>query len=83
MTADECLAALTAVHSALWDAHAIRKADNGPDSIAMGLASCATMVGDAGNRSARRAGRTAWNEADHAAACAATASLLALIPAEA
>lgn len=47
MTADECFAALTAVHSALWDAHAIRKADNGPDSIAMGLASCATMVGDA------------------------------------
>jgi len=38
---------------------------------------------DAGNRSAARAGRTAWNEADHAAACAATALLLALIPAEA
>jgi hypothetical protein len=47
MTANECLEALTNVHSALWKAHSLRMQDNGDDTVTQGLARCATMVGDA------------------------------------
>ena len=38
---------------------------------------------DAGNRSMRAAGRTAWSEADHAAACRETRRLMAVLYADA
>jgi len=48
LNAPEILEMLTQIHSALWDARQQRVEDVGKvDDIAMGLASCATYVGDA------------------------------------
>lgn len=67
MDAPQILEALTEISSSLWAAREQRIKDNGVDDIAMGLASCATYVGDAAqtlsNMQAKMKGQYALQDA--------------------